>query len=98
MLGYTGINKDGLPAQLGYTAAQTVGIKIRPIDLELSAAIKESEQKRLARDLDTKIRKIERLEKKGAITGEAAETEIEKLKEKKQFLKEGLTVEGEERK
>jgi hypothetical protein len=98
ILGYTGINKDGLPAQLGYTAAQTVGIKIRPIDLELSAAIKESEQKRLARDLDTKIRKIERLEKKGAITGEAAETEIEKLKEKKQFLKEGLTVEGEERK
>lgn len=98
VLGYTGINKDGLPAQLGYTAAQTVGIKIRPIDLELSAAIKESEQKRLARDLDTKIRKIERLEKKGAITSEAAEAEVEKLKEKKQFLKEGLTVEGEERK
>ncbi len=98
VLGYTGINKDGLPAQLGYTAAQTVGIKIRPIDLELSAAIRESEQKRLMRDLDTKIRKIERLEKKGAITGEAAEAETEKLKQKKEFLREGLTVEGEERK
>ena len=50
------------------------------------------------RDLDTKIRKIERLEKKGAITGEAAEAETEKLKQKKEFLREGLTVEGEERK
>ncbi len=98
ILGYTGISKDGLPVQPGFAAAQTVGIKIRPIDLELSAEISASESKRLARDLDTKIKQIERLEGKGAITSEVAETEIEKLKQKKEFLKEGLTVEGEEKK
>lgn len=98
ILGYTGISKDGLPVQPGFAAAQTVGIKIRPIDLELSAEISASESKRLARDLDTKIRQIKRLEDKGAITGEAAETEIEKLQQKKEFLKEGLDVEGEEKK
>jgi len=98
ILGYTGISKDGLPVQPGFAAAQTVGIKIRPIDLELSAEISASESKRLARDLSTKIKQIERLESKGAITPEVAETEIEKLKEKQEFLKEGLTVEGEEKK
>lgn len=98
ILGYTGISKDGLPVQPGFAAAQTVGIKIRPIDLELSAEIKESESNRLARDLDTKIRQIKRLEDKGAITGETADTEIEKLQQKKEFLKEGLTVEGKEKK
>lgn len=98
ILGYTGISKDGLPVQPGFAAAQTVGIKIRPIDLELSAEISASESKRLARDLSTKIKQIERLESKGAITSEVAETEIEKLQQKKEFLKEGLTVEGEEKK
>jgi hypothetical protein len=97
VLGYTGISKDGLPVQPGFAAAQTVGIKIRPIDLELSAEISKSEDKRLARDLDTKIKQIKRLEDKGAITGEAAEIETEKLKQKKEFLKEGLTVEGKEK-
>jgi hypothetical protein len=98
ILGYTGISKDGLPVQPGFAAAQTVGIKMRPIDLDLSAEIKESESNRLARDLDTKIRQIKRLEDKGAITGETADTEIEKLQQKKEFLKEGLTVEGKEKK
>jgi hypothetical protein len=98
ILGYTGISKDGLPVQPGFAAAQTVGIKIRPIDLDLSAEISASEDKRIARDLDTKIRQIKRLEDKGAITGEAAETEIEKLQQKKEFLNEGLTVEGKPKK
>ena len=98
IMGYTGISKDGLPVQPGFAAAQTVGIKIRPIDLELSAEISASEDKRIARDLDTKIRQIKRLEDKGAITSEAAETETEKLQQKKEFLSEGLTVEGKEKK
>lgn len=98
VLGYTGISKDGLPVQPGFAAAQTVGIKIRPIDLELSAEISASEDKRIARDLETKIKQIKRLEDKGAITGKTADTEIEKLEQKKEFIKEGLTVEGEKKK
>jgi len=95
VFGYTGIGKDGLPVQLPYAAAQTVGIKIRPIDLELSEQISKSEREKTIRDLDAEIRQIKRLEKKGAITESAAEKQIELQKEKKSRLKEGLTVEGE---
>jgi len=94
---YTGIGADGLPIQPKYAAMQTVGIKARPIDLDTSEKIQASQTKAMIRDLDTQIRKLKRLEGKGAITPEASEREREKLKQKKQFLKEGLTVEGEEK-
>jgi predicted transcriptional regulator len=94
---YTGIGADGLPIQAKYAAMQTVGIKARPIDLDTSEKIQASQTKAMIRDLDTQIRKLKRLESKGAITPESSEREREKLKQKKQFLKEGLTVEGEEK-
>jgi len=94
VLGYTGISKDGLPVQAGYALAQTVGIKMRPIDLDLSAAIAKSEKEKLIRDIDTELRRLKRLESKGAISGEAAEKERDRQQEKKRNLKEGLTVEG----
>lgn len=94
---YTGIGADGLPIQPKYAAMQTVGIKARPIDLDTSEKIQASQTKAMIRDLDTQIRKLKRLESKGAITPESSEREREKLKQKKQFLKEGLTVEGEEK-
>jgi hypothetical protein len=94
VLGYTGISKDGLPVQTGYALAQTVGIKMRPIDLDLSAAIAKSEKEKLIRDIDTELRRLKRLESKGAITGEAAQQERDRQQEKKRNLKEGLDVEG----
>ena len=94
---YTGIGPDGLPIQAKYAAMQTVGVKARPIDLDTSEQIQASQTKAMIRDLDTQIRKLKRLEGKGAITPESAEREREKLRQKKQFLKEGLTVEGEEK-
>ena len=94
---YTGIGPDGLPIQPKYAAMQTVGVKARPIDLDTSEKIQASQTKAMIRDLDTQIRKLKRLEGKGAITPELSEREREKLKQKKQFLKEGLTVEGEEK-
>jgi GGDEF domain-containing protein len=33
---YTGYGKDGLPVQLKYAVAQTVGIKVRPVDLNFN--------------------------------------------------------------
>jgi predicted transcriptional regulator len=94
---YTGIGADGLPIQAKYAAMQTVGVKARPIDLDTSEKIQASQTKAMIRDLDTQIRKLKRLEGKGAISPETAEREKEKLKQKKQFLKEGLTVEGEDK-
>jgi hypothetical protein len=89
---YTGIGADGLPIQPKYAAMQTVGVKARPIDLDTSEKIQASQTKAMIRDLDTQIRKLKRLEGKGAISPETAEREKEKLRQKKQFLKEGLTV------
>jgi hypothetical protein len=94
---YTGIGSDGLPIQPAYAAMQTVGIKARPIDLETSEKIQQSQTKAMMRDLETAIKKLNRLENKGAITPEGAEREREKLREKKQNLRQGLTVEGEEK-
>jgi hypothetical protein len=98
ILGYTGTGKDGLPVQPGFAAMQTVGIKARPIDLELSEQINKSQQEKLIRDLEAEMRQINRLAGKGAITEKNAEAQIELQQIKKQRLKEGLTVEGTERK
>ena len=94
---YTGIGKDGVPITPGYAAMQTVGIKARPIDLDTSEKIQKSQTKGLIRELDIQIKKLQRLENKGAISSDTAEAEKEKLREKKQNLRQGLTLEGEEK-
>ena len=94
---YTGIGKDGLPIQPGYAALQTVGIKARPIDLDTSDKIQQAQTRALIRELETKIKQSQRLENKGAITPSAGEAAREKLREKKANLRQGLTVEGEEK-
>jgi predicted transcriptional regulator len=94
---YTGIGKDGVPVTPGYAAMQTVGIKARPIDLDTSEKIQKSQTKGLIRELDIQIKKLQRLENKGAISSDTAEAEKEKLREKKQNLRQGLTLEGEEK-
>jgi hypothetical protein len=97
VLGYTGTGKDGLPVQPGLAAAQTVGIKMRPVDLELSEQINASQQKKLIRDMEAEMRQLDRLESKGAISGEAADKQRERQQQKIQNVKEGLTVEGKPR-
>ena len=94
---YTGIGKDGLPITPGYAALQTVGIKARPIDLDTSDKIQQAQTKALIRELETQIKQSQRLENKGAITPSAGEAAREKLREKKANLRQGLTVEGEEK-
>jgi hypothetical protein len=97
VLGYTGTGKDGLPVQPGLSAAQTVGIKMRPVDLELSAQINASQQKKLIRDMEAEIRQLDRLEDKNAIGGAAAEKQRERQQQKIENVKEGMTVEGKPR-
>ena len=94
---YTGVGKDGLPVQPGYSAMQTVGIKARPIDLETSAAIQKAQENKLVREIEAEIRSAQRLERKGALTSDQADRIIERQKEKRQRLKEGLTVDGDEK-
>ena len=94
---YTGVGRDGQPIQPKYAAMQTVGIKARPIDLELSAKIDKSQTDAMISDMDAQIRSLRRLANKGAISDAAMEKETEALREKRQRLNEGLTVDGEEK-
>lgn len=91
---WTGFGRDGLPVQPSLAAMQTVGIKARPIDLEMSEQIDESQKKALIRELDAAMRRIDRLEDRRAITPQAGDREREKLDEKKARLKEGLDING----
>jgi hypoxanthine-guanine phosphoribosyltransferase len=93
----TGIGKDGNPVQAKYAAMQTFGIKARPIDLETSEQIDNNMRNKMIRDIDAEIRKLQRLNAKGAIADRVLESEWEKALVKKERLREGLTVDGESR-
>lgn len=94
---YTGVNKQGQPVRPGYAAMQTIGIKASPIDLEMSAQIQEAEKRKLIREIEAEIKSLNRLESRGAISSDAAEAARERQREKRQRLREGLTVEGKEK-
>jgi len=94
VLGYTGVGKDGLPVQAKYAIAQTVGIKIRPVDLDLSEKFEAADRRKLIQGLEAEVKRVNRLENKGAITPENAAKERDFQKLKIQRLKEGLDIEG----
>lgn len=93
----TGIGRDGLPVQPKYAAMQTFGIKVRPIDLETSEEIGESLKSKMVRDIDTEMRRLLRLNQKGAISDSVYDRELERAQVKKDRLNEGLTVDGDEK-
>lgn len=94
---YTGVGRDGQPVQPAHAAMQTFGIKVRPIDLDLSEKIDASNRERLIRDIDNQLRGMRRLNAKGAISDKAMDEAIERSIEKKTRLREGLTVDGNKR-
>lgn len=51
----------------------------------------------MIRDIDAEIRKLQRLNAKGAIADRVLESEWEKALVKKERLREGLTVDGDEK-
>ena len=91
---YTGIGRDGLPVQPGYAAMQTFGLKVRPLDLEMSEQIEGSMRDKMIRDIDAELRRMRRLEGKGAISERTLDREREKAQVKKDRLRDGLTVDG----
>jgi hypothetical protein len=97
VVSYTGVGKDGLPVQPKHAILQTMGIKIRPYDLELSRNIEDSKKKQALREIDFEINRINRQEGKNVISAEAAEIEREKLLKKKGFIAQGLTPSGKEK-
>jgi hypothetical protein len=97
VVSYTGVGKDGLPVQPKHAMLQTMGIKIRPYDLEMAKVFEESNKRSLVREIDFSISKLNRQEGRGVISPEAAEIEREKLRAKKVNIRQGLTLSGEEK-
>ena len=93
----TGIDKGGLPVQPGYAALQTIGIKVRPQDLEKSERIDNAMQAKLVREIIAELRKDKRLANVGAIKSEVFERRREAAKLKIERVREGQTVDGTER-
>jgi hypothetical protein len=91
----TGIGRDGLPVQPKYAAMQTFGIKVRPFDLERSAEIGESLKAKMIREIDAEMRSLRRLNGMGAVSDSVYEKAADKADEKKDRIREGLTVDGE---
>jgi len=91
---FTGTGKDGLPVQPGYAAMQTVGIKARPIDLDMSEQIDRSQRQKLIRDMESEIKRIRRLESKGAMSGDQADSQIELQRTKIDRVRDGMDVDG----
>lgn len=94
---YTGVGNDGLPVQPKYAAAQTFGIKVRPIDLDTAERIENSLKQKMIRDIDAEMRSMRRLNAKGAVSDSVLEKAREKANEKKDRLRQGLTVDGDEK-
>lgn len=93
----TGIGRDGLPVQPKLAAMQTFGIKVRPYDFEAAEQIQEGVKNKMIRDIDTELRKLKRLENKGAVAERTVEKQRELANTKKERLRDGKTVDGEER-
>lgn len=94
---FTGIGKDGLPVQPGYAAMQNIGIKARPIDLNTAEKIDASQKRKIIADLNTEIRSIRRLGNRGALSAESVRAKIDLNREKIGRLRQGLTVDGDEK-
>jgi hypothetical protein len=94
---YTGIGSDGLPVLPQYGVPQTFGIKIRPMDQDKAAAIERAIDKKLIQSIDADIRQLARQNRNGTLSDKSFEKQREYQREKRDRLREGLTVDGAEK-
>ncbi len=91
---YTGFGRDGLPTQPRYAAAQTAGVKIRPVDLDMGEQFDRMEKDKLIQGLEAEIKRIRRLQQKMAISDQQADAEIERQRLKIDRVRDGMDVNG----
>ena len=94
---WTGFDRGGLPVQPKYAAMQTFGVKVKPVDLEKQADIRKGTSEKELRELKAEDRANKRLLNNGAISDEEFESRRDAIREKQDLLKQGLTVDGDER-
>lgn len=85
---FTGVDRSGQPVQPGYAAMQTFGIKARPMDLELEAQRKRTQEAALINSIAAEVRSMARLYQRGAASDRMMEQTREKAREKIERMRE----------
>ena len=85
---FTGVGKDGLPVQPKYAAMQTVGVKARPVDLDLEAQRKQARDQAMIRSIAAEVRSMRRMQSRGAASERMTLGEAEKARAKIARLRE----------
>jgi hypothetical protein len=91
---YPPIGRDLMPVQPKYAAMQTLGLKVRPLDLDRSAELEKVDIRKDIQSIDTEMRSLRRLNGKGAVKNGTLDRAQDKAEEKKERLRQGLTVDG----
>ncbi len=79
---FTGVDRSGLPVQPKYAAMQTLGIKARPVDLELEASRRKAQESALVNSIAAEVRSMGRLYQRGAVSDDMMERTRESAREK----------------
>jgi hypothetical protein len=79
---YTGYGKDGLPVQPKYASLNTIGIKARPIDLELSADIAQGKDGKELSSLKAEARQLARMLDKKAVSQREYDRKMQEILDK----------------
>ena len=87
---FTGVDRSGLPVQPKFAAMQTIGIKARPVDLELEEQRRRAQEAALVNSIAAEVRSMARLYQRGAVsdrmmdkTREQAREKIERMREER---------------
>ena len=79
---FTGVDRSGLPVQPKFAAMQTLGIKARPMDLDLEASRRKAQESALINSITAEVRSMARLHQRGAVSDEMMDRTREKAREK----------------
>lgn len=85
---FTGVDRSGLPVQPKYAAMQTLGVKARPVDLELEASRRKAQESALVNSIAAEVRSMSRLYQKGAVSDDMMDRTREKAREKIERMRE----------
>jgi hypothetical protein len=85
---FTGVDRSGLPVQPKYAAMQTIGIKARPVDLELEEQRRRAQEAALINSIAAEVRSMARLNQRGAVSDEMMDRTRERAREKIERIRE----------
>jgi hypothetical protein len=77
-----------------YAAMNTLGIKARPQDLEFSETMQKITKNKTLAELEAQLRRARSQMQKGQMKDDAYEKLRERITQKKERVREGMTVDG----